>query len=44
MLVHHTLADGNDDHVRKCFAEFAVAQTLITPHHAHDEIDRILAE
>ncbi|MBR0558503.1 alpha-keto acid decarboxylase family protein [Neokomagataea anthophila] len=42
-LVHHTLADGNYDNVRKCFAEFTVAHTLITPENAYYEIDRVLA-
>jgi indolepyruvate decarboxylase len=41
-LLHHTLADGNYSNVLNCFREFTVAQALITPENAVDEIDRVL--
>jgi indolepyruvate decarboxylase len=41
-LVHHTLADGNYRNVLNCFGEFTVAQALITPENAVDEINRVL--
>jgi indolepyruvate decarboxylase len=41
-LLHHTLADGNYGNVLNCFREFTVAQALITPENAVDEIDRVL--
>lgn len=41
-LLHHTLANGNYCNVMNCFREFTVAQALITPENAADEIDRVL--
>jgi indolepyruvate decarboxylase len=41
-LLHHTLADGNYGNVVNCFREFTVAQALITPENAVDQIDRVL--
>lgn len=41
-LLHHTLADGDYGNVMNCFREFTVAQALITPENAVDEIDRVL--
>src|SRR5260370_6501312 len=41
-LLHHTLADGNYGNVVNCFREFTVAQAVITPENAVDQIDRVL--
>lgn len=41
-LLHHTLADGNYENVMNCFREFTVAQALITPENAVNEIQRVI--
>jgi indolepyruvate decarboxylase len=41
-LVHHTLADGDYSNMMRCFREFTVAQALIEPMTAREEIDRAL--
>ncbi|MGP2832462.1 alpha-keto acid decarboxylase family protein [Serratia nevei] len=42
-LMHHTLADGNFDNVMSCFEKFTVAQVLITPENAAQEIPRVIS-
>lgn len=42
-LMHHTLADGNFDNVMTCFEQFTVAQVLITPENAAEEIPRAIS-
>ncbi|HGM5336672.1 TPA: alpha-keto acid decarboxylase family protein [Serratia marcescens] len=42
-LMHHTLADGNFDNVMTCFKQFTVAQVLITPENAAQEIPRVIS-
>ncbi|CAI0944679.1 alpha-keto acid decarboxylase family protein [Serratia entomophila] len=42
-LLHHTLADGNFDNVMNCFKQFTVAQALITPENAAQEIPRVIS-
>ncbi len=41
-VVHHTLGDGNFTHFATMFKEITVAQTLLTPGNAAEEIDRVL--
>lgn len=40
--LHHTLLDGNYDHIMNCMKPFTVAQTRLTPENAAYEIDRVL--
>lgn len=42
-LLHHTLGDGNFDNVMNCFKQFTVAQALITPENAAQEIPRVIS-
>jgi indolepyruvate decarboxylase len=41
-LLHHSMADGNFDHMFACFREFTVAQARIEPLHAREQIDGAL--
>ncbi|HFD0318175.1 thiamine pyrophosphate-binding protein [Serratia marcescens] len=42
-LMHHSLADGNYSNVMNCFKQFTVAQALITPENAAQEIPRVIS-
>ncbi|AXC15289.1 Pyruvate decarboxylase [Acidisarcina polymorpha] len=41
-LIHHTMADGNYSNMLNCYRNFTVAQALLTPANAGEEIDRVL--
>lgn len=41
--LHHTLLDGNYDHIMNCMRPFTVAQTRLTPENIVDELDRVLS-
>lgn len=43
LLMHHTLADGDFDNVMFCLKQFTVAQILITPENAAQEIPRVIS-
>lgn len=43
-LVHHSLGDGQFDHFRQMSTPVSVAQAVLTPRNATDEIDRVLTE
>jgi len=41
-LIHHTMADGNYSNTLNCYQNFTVAQSLLSPENAREEIDRVL--
>ncbi len=44
LVTHHTLGDGNYDNFQAISASAACASTVLTPHNAITEIDRLLNE